>query len=1045
MPEDLADRYELLAPVASGGHGEVWKAVDRRDGSVVAVKRGLGGADRDGHDGLAAEAALLARLPAAAGLPSVRGRVRDGDHDALVMEWVDGVDLAAACARPGVGPTEIADWLVQIGEALDHLHAQWPPVVHADVKPANCLITAEGRAVLVDFGLARPAGAGLARAGTCGYRAPEVAAGATPTPAADVYGLAATAAELLLGGRPAAAGPLEAQLRRGLATDPDDRPLGAGAFARRVEEILAEPPDQGPGGPGSTGRPVLPWLAELDPQGFVGRRPVRRELMRRLGEEGPRLLVLRGEAGIGKSALATAVAARAAAAGWRVLFASCHRLPSVGSEPVQEILRQARAWPGGGARPTGVEMGVEMGAQAADEVRRAVLAVVAELAADAPVLIVVDDLHWADQALLALGQALLGPGGPGRVRLLVTVRPAELAARPDVTRFLAGAGAGPGAGAGAGAIDLGGLDRSEMAELAFAHDDRFDPAELDAVSRASGGNPLLLIHLLALRPGYRGPGPMPDQAPPPALAVLVAERVRRLPAATQRALGPASLLGSDVDLAVLDLVVGCDSRPALEAAVVDGLLRAGRQPGRLHFVHGLVQEAVEASVPVARRRRLHASVARAVQMLHGATRPDLVARHLLAAVPEVDGTEAVARATEAAAWAAERLATETAIGLLRRSLDLTGEESPLRAGLWAQLGEAYFLAGRHELGRDALRHALAAPSGGGPVGRATLHRRLSFGYEAQRRWEEAFAELGRAEAVLGTPPARGPAATRWWAERLEVTTSRVRLHYWTGEPGGLEELRRQAEAATSRAAVTPSARADLELGLIMLELRSDRFLPSARTVAVVRSYLDRIERDGPGPQLVQGHFIYGFTLLLHGAVDQAVHHLRLACGLAAGREDPTLQCRALNYLALALRRSGAVDEVMDLAADNLDRAERTGMTEYLGVAHGNLAWVARRDGDLTRVAAHGQQGLDAFRRTAVAWAFEWVARFPLLDGALLQGDTEAAWAQLGAMLDERQARFPRPLEQALLAARRALRAGRHQEAVTTLGQAVRAARAAGFC
>src|SRR4029450_11045844 len=106
-------------------------------------------------------------------------------------------------------------YLEQAAEALEHLHGHDPAVVHGDVKPANLILTSSGRIVVVAFGMsAPPPGDGLRRAGLAGYVAPEVAAGARPTAASDVYSFAATALALLTG------------------EPPNDRPPSWGAIAR---------------------------------------------------------------------------------------------------------------------------------------------------------------------------------------------------------------------------------------------------------------------------------------------------------------------------------------------------------------------------------------------------------------------------------------------------------------------------------------------------------------------------------------------------------------------------------------------------------------------------------------------------------------------------------------------------------------------------------------------------------------------------------------------------------------------------------------------
>ncbi len=165
------------------------------------------------------------------------------------MDWVEGTDLARLLGergRPGLAPSSVLAYLAQAAEALTHLHSQDPPVIHGDVKPANLILTKGGRVKLVDFGLSSAPAAPRRRAGTPGFRAPELAADGVPSRASDVYSLAATAFALLSGSapsgvlpswegiEPAQAEQLEAALRLGLATDPARRPATPGELVESL-------------------------------------------------------------------------------------------------------------------------------------------------------------------------------------------------------------------------------------------------------------------------------------------------------------------------------------------------------------------------------------------------------------------------------------------------------------------------------------------------------------------------------------------------------------------------------------------------------------------------------------------------------------------------------------------------------------------------------------------------------------------------------------------------------------------------------------------
>ena len=234
----IKDRYEVLGTLGVGGEGQVVKALDHQHDRVVALKIREVRDDRL-RDELLNEARILLAVPPHPALPLVREDFFDGDRYVVAMDWVEGTDLARLLGergRPGLAPSSVLAYLAQAAEALTHLHSQEPPVIHGDVKPANLILTKGGRVKLVDFGLSSAPAAPHRRAGTPGFRAPELAADGVPSRASDVYSLAATAFALLSGSAPSGVLPswegiesaqaeqLETALRVGLATDPARRP-----------------------------------------------------------------------------------------------------------------------------------------------------------------------------------------------------------------------------------------------------------------------------------------------------------------------------------------------------------------------------------------------------------------------------------------------------------------------------------------------------------------------------------------------------------------------------------------------------------------------------------------------------------------------------------------------------------------------------------------------------------------------------------------------------------------------------------------------------
>src|SRR3954464_7104586 len=190
----VKDRYEVLSTLGSGGEAQIVKALDHQHDRFVALKiRPV--RDHAAREELLGEARVLFALPPHSSLPIVREDFFDGDTYVVAMDWVEGSDLATLLSErghPGLAPSSVLAYLAQAAEALTHLHSQSPPVIHGDVKPGNLILTTGGRIKLVDFGLSSAPNLPRVRAGTPGYRAPELASGGVPSRASDVYALAAT-------------------------------------------------------------------------------------------------------------------------------------------------------------------------------------------------------------------------------------------------------------------------------------------------------------------------------------------------------------------------------------------------------------------------------------------------------------------------------------------------------------------------------------------------------------------------------------------------------------------------------------------------------------------------------------------------------------------------------------------------------------------------------------------------------------------------------------------------------------------------------------
>ena len=203
----LHNRYRIVKLLGQGGFGTMYRAWDTTLGRPCAMKENLDATPEIQRQFLR-EAKILANLNHP-NLPRVNDYFIEGQGQYLVMDYIEGRDLQEMLDERGAALPEaqVLPWIQQICDALTYLHTQKPPIVHRDIKPGNIRITPSGKAMLVDFGIAKiydPSSKTTqgAQAVTPGF-SPYEQYGKGPTDArTDVYALGATLYTLLTGTEP---------------------------------------------------------------------------------------------------------------------------------------------------------------------------------------------------------------------------------------------------------------------------------------------------------------------------------------------------------------------------------------------------------------------------------------------------------------------------------------------------------------------------------------------------------------------------------------------------------------------------------------------------------------------------------------------------------------------------------------------------------------------------------------------------------------------------------------------------------------------------
>jgi DNA-binding SARP family transcriptional activator len=543
----------------------------------------------------------------------------------------------------------------------------------------------------------------------------------------------------------------------------------------------------------------------------------------------PAVVVIEGEAGIGKTRLAEAAAEAGRAAGWPVAWSRC--ADDAGAPAL---------WPWTQAlEQLGQQELTPAGEDDADAARfrlfQDLRGRLTTAAATRPVLVVLDDLQGADTTSVQLLGLLARHLPRAPVLLVVTVRTVGEQLPEAVTDCLARLAREPSATC----LRLGGLGTDDVAALLTAQlGSPGDRSLASAVHDRTGGNPFFVVELSRWMVGAHDLHL--DSVPvPPSVGEVLRTRLDRLPPATREVLELAAVAGREVTLDLLETAgtPAEDALTALDSAVAVGLVVEGTHPWSWRFTHALVQEVLVSGLPALRRARLHARLGAALeQRTAGASDEALVERlahHFVEALP-VAGPGPARRYLAGAAQAARtRLAHGEAATHTRRALQLLDPAEPdaarTRHDLLTALGNDLLRSGQLMEAREVVGEAI------------TVARQLGD--------RECLAQ---AAAVWGS-------VTVWnWRPHGMVDDDMVAL---------LEDLIAEREAAaTGDDPVTARL-----LGTLGIELA---FGPDDRGVRAAQRAVDAARRIGD-PELL-GRTLNNFSIAVWGRPGAAEERLAAA-------------------------------------------------------------------------------------------------------------------------------------------------------------------------
>ena len=797
------------------------------------------------------------------------------------------------------------------------------------------------------------------------------------------------------------------------------------------------------------------------------------------------LLLISGEAGLGKTRLVEGFAEHLRWQGARVLWGRSYEFErTLPYQPVAEALRMAvstvppteldgcppwalvevaRLVPELNDRHRGVDV---LAAVRPDQEQARLFEGIARFLGDVSshgaLLIVVEDLHWASESTLALLHFLARHLVEYPILLIGTLRPEELGElHPlhDLQRRLEREGL-------AHLLPLPRLSQAVVETLVkemSGGDEAVTPLA-ERLFHETEGNPFFLIEILKALfaeelirlQGDRwivdssrisqGDFPLPAS-----VSEAIRARVGRLDQDAQSAVRLSAVLGREFDFDLLNVAWGQGEEATLTA--LDDLLRrrliaegtgaAGRDYA---FTHHKVQEVVYAGMPRRRRQLLHGKAASAMEQLFAAQTEEMageLAFHFERAL-QLDPRQtdkAITYLQQAGDRARRAHAHQEAIDFYHRALALvetTPPEQPretpqleVAAQLHESLGDVLELTGRHEKARAAFGEALTWAPKHDRIWQSRLCRKTGKTWEVRHDYEEAAQAYDLSESMLGRKQSRSD--LDWWQAWIEVQVDKTWLRYWQRQYDGMAKLAEKAQPALEHNG-TPTQRARFFQVLVLSAWEKERHRPSVGTLGSARAMLAASQETKDACIIGMSQFMLGFACLWRDELEEAEDALLEALLLAQQTADVVLESRCLTYLTVLSRRRGRVEEARHYISRSLPIAATVQVRAYVGAAQANLAWVAWRERDFSVVEAKGQVALDVWDE-GTNFPFEWMALWPMAGVALARHQAGKAMTHVQRMLDPLQQPPPAEMNAAMEAAIQVWDEGQAEAAETHLQHA----------
>ncbi len=606
---------------------------------------------------------------------------------------------------------------------------------------------------------------------------------------------------------------------------------------------------------------------------------------------------------------------------------------------------------------------------------RAVRSLLERLAAGRPLVLELDDMHWADEASIELVAHLLRHPPTAAVLIALAYRPAS------VPPGLAAAAVQAQRDGFGELLEPGALAREE-AEALLGED--LDGAVRDELYRESGGNPFYLEQLMR-RPAGAAPEGAQAAGPdvPGAVATALAQELSALPDDVRAHLRAAAVAGEPFDVDLAAAAAGAGEPEVLEAvdrALALDLVRSTDVPRRFRFRHPIVRRAVYESAPEGWRVGAHGRVA-AVLTARGA--PATARAHHVERAAAPGDDEAFAVLVEAGNDAAAR-APATAVGWFEAALRLVPDGDPRRLEVLAPLATAQGACGRLVDSRDSLFEVLSMLPPELTEVRGRIAAFIARIEHPIGRHGEARAVIRRALEELPDPESREAALLK-----LELSHD----HFFLTDFEGMLERAREALAA-ARKVDDPLlvAAACADVGMACQNLGR---VPEAQAACdEAAEILDRLPDDQCAP-LLETFWWLGWCEQAIERFSDSARHMRRGIDLSRSTGQGYNFVTLLESLVVPLGWQGKLAEALEVSEEATEAALLSGTEQFVAWAEMIRCWLGCRAGDTREAIRWGERAIDTISRLTEN-VFSGLANAHLGAAYLEAGDAGAALAQLQA-------------------------------------------------